>query len=350
MSPLQNVLQPLQNVWGQLVQRRLLPVAVLLVAALAAIPFVLRKDAKPEPVNVPVASSGEAAAALPQPVVQLAQDGDQTKRRRVLGARKNPFEPATAATPPRTDRATAPTATTVSQTSSSPTAGGTTLESPGSAPSIPSVPSSGGTGSAPAVTAPPAGTAPVARPKPSYELYSITVRFGDPSADSLEKRTVSRLKPLPSSKDPILVYLGPSADAKTALFMVDESVDAWGDGTCDPSPADCQTIALREGDTEFFSTKDPQSGSTGTQYELDLVDIHTRKTASASMAQAARAEESSAGRQILNARLAADGPLRYRYDRESGMVRKLSAKAWKAAVARSAQAAMATAGGFAATP
>ena len=50
-----------QNVWRQLVQRRLWPVAVLLLAGLAAVPVLMAKD--PEPV-----------AATPQPKVETGDN------------------------------------------------------------------------------------------------------------------------------------------------------------------------------------------------------------------------------------------------------------------------------------
>ncbi len=80
------------NVWRQLVQRRLWPVAILLIAALAAVPLALAKDpdpAVPGPV-VPAAdaaASAESALAV-QPIVAPATAADRGKRRKVLGARE----------------------------------------------------------------------------------------------------------------------------------------------------------------------------------------------------------------------------------------------------------------------
>ena len=44
---------------------------------------------------------------------------------------------------------------------------------------------------------------------------------------------------------------------------------------------------------------------------------------------------------ILRARVAGDGPLRYRYDAKTGRLHKLSKKAYKAVVAKAARAARA---------
>ena len=80
------------NLWRQLVQRRLWPVAILLVAALAAVPLALAKEPDPAAPAPALAGkdSGDSALAV-QPIVAQASVADQTKRRSVLGTRKNPF-------------------------------------------------------------------------------------------------------------------------------------------------------------------------------------------------------------------------------------------------------------------
>ena len=154
-----------------------------------------------------------------------------------------------------------------------------------------------------------------------------------------------RLKALPSAEDPVLVYLGPGKDGKSAIFLVDEGVEAQGDGSCKPSPHNCETIHLAVGDTEFFDVTD-ESGSVTDQYQLDLLAIKKSSTDDKGKAAAARAEQSDAGRRVLRARQAASGPLRYRYDTKSGTVRKIPARAYKALLAKSARVALGTAGGF----
>ena len=340
-------MNPLENVWSGLLQRRLLPVAILLVAALVAIPFVLAKD--PEPVapgpGAPAAgtASETASAATADPVVSLVADGDRTQRRRVLGVRKNPFEPAKAPKVKAADvpgSATAPaqtpaTTTTTGGASSSPS-GGTAVTVDGGQPA--------GTPAAPAAPAAPVAPAPHAA-KPKYELYSLTVRFGDSEAESLDKLNLPRLKALPSADDPVLVYLGPGKDAKTAIFMVDESVVPQGDASCKPSPANCETIQMHVGDTEFLDVTDEDGAVTG-QYQLDLLKIKTSTTADAAKAAKLRAKESNAGRRVLRAHQAAVGPLRYRYDAKSGTVRKIRKREYEALMAKTARIAVGEAGGF----
>ena len=83
----------LTNVWRQLVQRRLWPVAILLIAALAAVPLALAQEPKPAAPAAPTVASkdsGDSALAT-EPIVAQATAADRTKRRKVLGSAKNPF-------------------------------------------------------------------------------------------------------------------------------------------------------------------------------------------------------------------------------------------------------------------
>lgn len=322
-------MKPHEMIWRPLVERRLLPVAILLIAALVAVPLLLKKDPAPVPAPAPVPVADNAGgAATADPVVSLASTDGSTPapRRRVLGASKNPFEPG-----PAPKVVATPTPGPAASTGGASGSGGT-----GST-------QSGGSGGAatPPASAPPAA----APPKPTYEIDSLTVRFGDSSGDVIPKMNLPRLKALPSAKDPVLVYLGLTKDKKSAIFMVDSNVEPQGDGTCDPSPANCETIKLHIGDTEFFDVKG-ENNETTAQYELDLVAVKTKKTTNAAAAEAARAKVSKNGQKVLRVRKAKVGPLRWNYDASSGTVRRLDGKAYKAAVARTAHVALAFSGGF----
>jgi hypothetical protein len=285
---------------------------------------------------VPTAEKpGTVADAAADPVVSLVADGERAQRRRVLGASKNPFQPARA---PKAE-ATATPGATATQTQ---TTGATEDKPAGTGGSPVTV-----DGGQPAVTTPgvPVAPGPEAAPKPKYELYSLTVRFGASESESLDKLNLPRLKALPSAEDPVLVYLGPGKDAKTAIFMVDEAVEAQGDASCKPSPSNCETIHMHVGDTEFLDVTD-ENGNVTDQYQLDLLKIKTSTTADAAKAAKVRAAASKSGRRVLRARQAAAGPLHYRYDAKSGTVRKIGARAFKALAAKSARTALATAGGF----
>ena len=109
---------------------RLWPVAVLLVAALVAVPFLLTRDA--EPVAAPVAADARGVRqgvrdTLAEPVVAAGRrPRTARRRRRVLGARKDPFQPAPAKKPKkakRRPRREAPTVRPTADSASAPSRG-----------------------------------------------------------------------------------------------------------------------------------------------------------------------------------------------------------------------------------
>lgn len=83
-------MSPVQNVWRQLVQRRLWPVAIVLVAGLLAVPVLLASDPEPVPAPpAPVAQTDDELAV--RPIVSMASAEQAAARHRVLGTAKNPF-------------------------------------------------------------------------------------------------------------------------------------------------------------------------------------------------------------------------------------------------------------------
>lgn len=291
------------DTWRQLVRRRLWPVALLLLAALAAVPFLLAKD--PEPAVVPAAPASAAgkttlAEDSSDPIVSAAAAAgpEGSARRRVLGSSKDPFEPAPAkkvkvkaaqaegtATPDATE---APSS---SSDDSSASGGGASSPSTGSE----------------SVPVGPVAPTPAAKKK-TYPLYSLVVRFGDSSSAPTRSR-VNRLEALPDEDNPLLVYLGVKDGGKAAVFMLDSSVTPQGDGECEPSPANCETLVLREGETEFFDVAGADENSEGSQFQLDLVDINTKHSTT---------RETKGLKSVK-----VGGSLRYRYNARKGTLRKL---------------------------
>jgi len=264
-------MNPIASTWRQLVQRRLWPVAVLLLAALVAVPFVLAKE--PEPIVVPPPPAAEEptaaeAAATGQPVVALAEEGDRARRRRVLGARKDPFA---AAPPPKAKKS--------NKADQKP------ADTPAEAPTEP-------TGGAPATpVTPPVVTPPVEEPKKkTYPADSLIVRFGDAVGGVLDRGVLRKRESLPVTEEPdtqpVVVYLGLTKDGKEAIFLVDASAQVTGDGECKPHPSNCETVHLGKGETEFFDIVD-DAGAVVAQYQLDVVDIKTTKKPSAAKARKA---------------------------------------------------------------
>jgi hypothetical protein len=245
-----------------LVQRKLWPVALLLLAAAAAVPMLLSEDPAPAPAVAAVKADESTLAT--DPIVAPAAEADRAGRRHVLGSRKDPFKPNATPTPTPTPAA-----------STTPTAGQT--DTAAGAPSHTSW-----TPPTPDLTSP---ATPVT-PAKSYEDYELAVRFGLSETNPLPRKNVKRREALPSSDEPVLIYLGVLKNTRTAVFMVDSGVVSQGDGECVPSSTTCVTIHLNEGETEFFDVPADAAGSAGpntaadgeasattTQYQLDLIKI-----------------------------------------------------------------------------
>jgi hypothetical protein len=310
-----------------LLQRKLWPVAILMIAAAVAVPTLLGEE-PPPPATAPAAGvKGDKAAVLAtEPIVAPAADADRSGRRQVLGSSKNPFKPQVTPTPTPKPKVLKPA--TGAQTGATPGTGGSSVgasPAPSNSPTLPS------------------GTTPPAKKK-TYELNELSVRFGSSEATQPPRKDVKRLQALPSSATPVLIYLGVLKDKKTAVFLLDSGVVAQGDGTCMPTRTSCETIHIKEGETEFFDVATEDDSGTeggGTQYQLDVLTIREKSTTSAKQASKSIARVSKSGRKILRARVMGDGPLRYRYDTRTGRLEKLSHKAFKAVVAKAAKAARA---------
>jgi hypothetical protein len=260
-----------------LVRRRLWPVALLLVAALVAVPVVLAKPATHAPAS-PATSSAAPVATPADSYVELASnDTTTTTRRRVLGAHKDPFEPAPL---PKVKHRKHTAHKVTVKAAATPAA-----KQPASSAATVSVSTGGSYGAPSATTVTPA--APVATTTPPVPVEhvaanSVEVRFGKVDGDKA-KSTLTRLETLPSASSPLLVFMGFHKGGKVAEFMLTGDVTAEGDGTCRPSDAGCETLLLRKGQTEFLTVSGTALDG---EYELDLNDLHPATTASASALKA----------------------------------------------------------------
>jgi hypothetical protein len=258
----------LRTIWTDLVERRLWPVALGLVAALVAVPMVLAGGAK-TPAPAPVAAGSSIAhpggiGVTAQAAISVATP--QTARRDRAGAVRNPFIQPVHKT----------VTSTVSPISMTPPGSTSTPSSSLPSPSTGSAPSGGGGGTT---------YTPIAPPAKTHSVWHVNLRFGEAGKQHIH-HDVPRLTPLPSGTDPFFVFLGILADGKTAVFLVSSDATANGDGKCKPSAAQCDTIEMRAGDTEFFDVT--QGNSAVIQYELDLLKVSRDKVTGTAAAHAAR--------------------------------------------------------------
>lgn len=281
-----------KNVLHDLIEKRLWPVAIALVAALVAVPIVLGGSSEeptgPVTAGVPttngLANHRDVARAE---VVSLEEQAAGKVSR--SGSLKNPFvqhhQPKLTSTVAAAVSTTKGIADALGGSSGSSKTGGTS-DTPATTPKVDPQPTT---------------------PKPkadSDDTYRVNLTFGEVGAEK-SYRNVARLTPLPSSDNPFFVYLGLTADQKSAIFLVDADAVPNGDGKCQPSADQCEQIELTDGDVEFF---DMQSGTAGVvQYQLTLDSIKKVTAATKATAAASHARESKAGREYLR-QLVAENP------------------------------------------
>jgi hypothetical protein len=279
-----------------LVARRLWPVAVLLIAAVVAVPVYLGKSSSNDAATPPIASAPATDKASKAAVTLEDTPADGTGR----GSVRNPFTQlhvpkVTTPTPSATSATTTPAASGGSSGGTSPSSGG----------------SDGSTTPAPAADS----------NKDALDTYHLTLRFG--KAGNLRTlNDVARLSPLPSADNPFFVFTGVLKDGKTAVFLLSSDADATGDGHCKPSPQSCQTIEVKQGDTEFFDLK---VGGQDVQYQLDVISVHRKGASSAAAAAAAADRHSKAGAAMLRdahvkGRTAFQGATGYRWLPDRGVL------------------------------
>lgn len=280
------------GIWEDLREKRLWPVAVLLVVALLAVPVMLRKPAE----EIPAAVVGDTAAAttadgLPSPEAVLEGGGKPLVTLAVLRAPsdlerfdvKNPFKPL------RELDGQSEGETAAGSGESSSGDGGIVDLGGGGDTGGGGIPAPGGGDPAPAPTDPGDGGGD------QRLTFSADVTFDGPTKPERRYRNLPRLSMLPSTSNPRLVYLGVNGSGNGAVFLVDSTLQAAeGEGTCTPSGDDCATISLEPGEQRYFT--DDQNR----RYFLRVDQIRVRPIgSSSSTASGARAGGASArGRSI----------------------------------------------------
>ena len=240
----------LRNIFSDLVEKRLWPLAVVLVAALFVAPGVLSKPATTESDQGDVlrAAPGSAAArAAAEPAAQVTLDTSVPGTLRARGPiDRNPFVqqyvPKLAGPPGELvtsgGEGTTSTAKSGDSTTTSTTKTTTKTES--------------------------------GKKKTSTTAVSVTLRFGE-SGNLSTFANVTTYTPLPSQSEPFFVFLGVKADdPNVAVFLISSDAKATGDGVCKPDATSCDTIEMEAGDTEFF---DLTTDSGSRQYQLDITKV-----------------------------------------------------------------------------
>jgi hypothetical protein len=99
--------------------------------------------------------------------------------------------------------------------------------------------------------------------------YQVNVLAGDVNAQLTPFNNLQSMTTLPSQSTPVVVYFGLSSDHSTAMFLVSNRVGKLdGPGTCVPAPDDCSLLSLRPGQSEdLLYTQD------GKTYRIVVAEI-----------------------------------------------------------------------------
>ena len=258
----------MRSVFQDLVEKRLWPVALGLVVALIAIPVVLSNPAgstptaTPAPAAVPATGSGGALSAF-QPVVSSEGSKSSEIRKRLKGFNsKDPFKVhGLSSGGGGSDQGSVEvegagvTGDGGSSSSSGPEAGsGDVTTSPES---------TSGSGESTGTT----------EPSLTYFTSTVDVRFG--KEGNLDKKNLERFRALPSSQNPVVVFMGATADGKDAVFLVSAASSTTGEGDCQPDDT-CTFLYMKPGQTQSFEAVDGNDQVIA--YTLKLLAIQVEKT------------------------------------------------------------------------
>jgi hypothetical protein len=254
-----------KNLYADLLEKRLWPLALALLVALVAFPILLSSSPKekasqtaPPPSNSLLGRGASALLNETQPVVSVAPQASSKRKPIARLARKNPF--VQQARPHATGSGGLNLPTTSTSTG---TTGGGGTTNPSTFMGGPSAPGTGNAG-------------PQTTTRPVQYQYTADVKFGE--IRKTATKTVKVGDSLPNDENPVVLFLGAADEGKTGLFLVAPGVTPTGDGECKPTKSNCFILHMKKGDVEFFEVG--SSIETVKTYELKLSGIGKREVSS----------------------------------------------------------------------
>jgi hypothetical protein len=290
-----------RGILTELRQKKLWPVAVVLLLACVAVPLLLSKSSSPAAQPQAQIPTPPPAGGSSIPALNVQTTPSNSK---LSGPSRNPFgngtstTSTTASTTPVTSGGSS-SATTVTGASSGGASSSTSSSSGGSSGAFAgSSPSSGSSsGNPPSITQ-------GAKPKPAPpglkadQTYDVSLAMTGSNGDLNTTDPLQRLSVLPSDQQPLLVELGVEYGGGHVLFAVEPGAVVFGPGTCTPGPIDCEILSLGQDQTEELLQ---QQGTVGAS-EVALfavTGVSTTDYPSTAAADKARRNASAAGRSVL---------------------------------------------------
>ncbi len=237
-----------RDLYGDLRDRRLLPLVALLLVAIVATPLLLSSSGEEESVPVaPPIGGAEAPAAAASFQVVPAEPGLRDPRQR-LGYRqaRDPFKRPATPTPEVDLEAGATESESVEIPAESSGSTFSEPESPSPESSAPVSPGSTATKTEKEIVV-------------EHNVVDYTVDLNAGFADQKEAelgvyKEQATYTQLPNAKKPVVVFMGVTPDHQHALFLMTNEVLAYyGPATCALEQESCQLLELKTGQTETFA-------------------------------------------------------------------------------------------------
>jgi hypothetical protein len=241
------------DLWNDLREKRLWPVALVLLAGLIAVPVALTKRSE-EPAATPPVESEARTAPEPKELKGLARVKLESSAVN-SGSRLDTFDPSNPFRPPSKVLEASQEGSQASATQSGP---GPDSGSSGSTGSSGSSGSAGGFGDTGSIVSPAPHTGGTSgggdtrsRPRTSQYTFVVDATF---IANGRKRKVngMERLDMLPHRASPLLLFLGVSANAGRAVFLVDSTLQAAGEGTCKPGGDRCAFLYIGPGSEHEF--------------------------------------------------------------------------------------------------
>jgi hypothetical protein len=264
----------LLDLWHDLRAKRLWPVAIVLAVALVAVPVVLSKPSETPsapPATVRTAPDPKDLKALAS--VKLEQTDER-------GSSLDMFDPSDPFRPPKkvTKRSNQDGDVASTIAGETPSSGGGDTGSTGE------TPSTGGDTTGGGGVTPPSGGGDAPTTTVQYR-YVVDLTFTS-NGRTRHVKSMERLDMLPSQDSPLLLFLGVTANAGNAVFLVDSTLEAAGEGRCKPSGSECAFLYIGAGSEHEFTNEE------GDSYTLRIDEI--RKVRVDGTAAASRKKSASA--------------------------------------------------------
>ena len=304
-------MNPVRKLVDDLIEKKLWPVALILVCAAIAVPVIISGGGggSDSTSDAPDPSFAAVPAGRPAPTPAVELVGPPAVRTR-SGDVRDPFrrtkvaKPSTETSGPSTSGAAATSGATSSGASKA-SAEKPAKSTPTSAPkATPAVESAGS--------------------RAARSAYQTVVRFTRPGGTG--ERPLARLAVLGNPSSPALQYAGVSSDGRHAIFVLGAKARAAGSGACvvaDP----CRAVGLQRGDTLTVEVV----GADGNvrRYVVEVMVLRKLSLADAASARSWRARVDPAGaavRRMLREDPATDSIFKQlRYAASTGTVRVLTA-------------------------